>query len=173
MNKQKKRKSKRWLLPLFLLCMSLFFVGGCDSDDEECVIEEELTDLKCPVSPVCGKEGDIVGKWKLVKAKTARIIEPAEIIDYSCEDIIYEFRADKKLVMSSSVDGILEGEHEYKYSPPPYDALISNNGYVDDIPFNFNVSKSIMIMGAFLFAETPTPEHPYQRYAYILVRIGK
>lgn len=172
MNVQKKRKTERWLLPLFLLSL-LLFGFSCNDNDSECTVNEEIADLNCPVPPICGKEGDIVGKWKLVKAKTARIIEPAEIIDYSCEDIIYEFRADKKLVMSSSVDGILEGEHEYWFLPPPYDALISNNGYVDDIPFNFNVSKSIMKMGAALFVETPTPEHPYQKYGYTLVRIGE
>lgn len=161
---------KRWLWPLLLL--SLLFGISCSDNDSECMVKNEIADLKCPVSPICGKKDDIVGKWKLVKAQSKRPIEPSKI-DYSCEEIIYEFRTDKILVISSNIDRHFDGEHEYWYLPPPYDCIISNNAYIDDMPFNFQVSESIMTMGAYFFVDTPMPENPYPRYSYTLVRIDK
>lgn len=168
---KQKIETKPWLWSLFLLSL-LLFGFSCNDNDSECTVNEEIANLNCPVSPVCGKKDDIVGKWKLVKAQSKRSVEPAKI-DYSCEEIIYEFRTDKKLVISSNVDGQFEGEHEYWYLPPPYDCIISNNAYIDDMPFNFQVSESILSMGAYFFVETPMPENPYQRYSYTLVRVGK
>ena len=59
---------------------------------------------------------DIVGKWKLVEIRIN-----GNIIDYSNDNIIYDFQANNKLVIIGLADSLQlfddfkEGEHFYKY----------------------------------------------------------
>ncbi len=55
--------------------------------------------LKCLVEPVIGKENDIVGKWKLVKSHSPMMNKTE---DYSCSDIVYNFRADGTLLITEN-----------------------------------------------------------------------
>ena len=80
---------------------------------------------------------DIIGKWKLVEVGVFRIYyqpyeRQSEIIDCSNDNIIYDFQANNKLVITSSIadtffiadttvvfsllfDSFNKGEHFYKY----------------------------------------------------------
>jgi len=63
---------------------------------------------------------DIIGKWKLVEIRIN-----GNIIDYSNDNIIYDFQANNKLIVSGVVIDTLslfecfkEGEHFYEYRKP-------------------------------------------------------
>ena len=74
---------------------------------------------------------DIVGKWKLVEVEISRATNyqpyerQLEIINYSNDNIIYEFQANNKLIVSGVIIDTLslfecfkEGEHFYEYQKP-------------------------------------------------------
>ena len=72
---------------------------------------------------------DIIGKWKLVEVSINKNFdyENREIIDYSSNNIIYEFLSDNKLIITGSVpdslslfDDFKEGVHFYDYRKPDF-----------------------------------------------------
>ena len=88
---------------------------------------------------------DIIGKWKLVKSSISTSSQKSEIIDYSEDNIIYDFQANNKLVVSGVItidtlplfECFKEGEHFYKYqkwSDPPSDP--GTNLYMDTSVYN-------------------------------------
>ncbi|TCO07121.1 hypothetical protein [Natronoflexus pectinivorans] len=99
------------LLVTIALCFLL--IGGCQKNDI-------ATDsLKCPVDSVIGSDDDIVGKWKLVKGEvfssTSRELRTE---DYSCNNIIYHFYPDGRLMIISDIEdhiGIIDDEYSYSY----------------------------------------------------------
>lgn len=103
---------------LSLIIMLSFF--SCKKD------ELDINDLQCPVTAIQGEKNDIIGKWKLVKQKNAWGLPT---IDYSCQNIIYEFKSDGNLLVTSG-DGkndlsIPLGSHEFELisTPLPNDPL--------------------------------------------------
>ena len=51
---------------------------------------------------------DIVGKWQLMKTTSLTVI------DYSMDQVYYEFKADGILIVESDV-GVMSGEHKYEF----------------------------------------------------------
>lgn len=79
------------------------------------------------------KTPDIVGKWKLEKVKTV-FYEPKEY-DYSENNIIYLFRANRTLKVTSDVDENMAhnpGEYSYRVEKSSVyketDVIVINNG---------------------------------------------
>ena len=75
---------------------------------------------------------DIVGKWKLIEIwdYTNYNLENTEIIDFSGNDIIFDFQRNNKLVVMGNVpddlfffDDVQKGEHYYIYNEPIYGPL--------------------------------------------------
>ena len=58
----------------------------------------------------------IIGEWKLMKAEIVSFSQNPSIIDYSDENIIYNFKSEGKLVITGEVNvGYLEGEYDYYF----------------------------------------------------------
>lgn len=93
----------------------------------------------CKVTPVCGEKGNIVGKWKLVKATEALVTAPTSI-DYSCEDIVYEFRPDNKLVVTSSGERYTANRNIRHYR----EAIKGDSTSLAAITFSENEMKSVI-----------------------------
>jgi hypothetical protein len=97
-------------LAIFLLVLTL---TACKKDDNN--MEESL---RCPVAAVDGVDDSVLGKWRLVKARI--VFRDPRTEDYSCEGILYDFRADGTLTVSggSSVDapGYEEGQYTYTFT---------------------------------------------------------
>lgn len=167
MNTKLKRETKQWL-SLFLLLLLLFGIS-CNDNDSECTVNEEIENLNlnCPVSPVCGRKDDIVGKWKLVKATEAWGMNP-QTTDHSCDHIIYEFRKDGKLVITSDIEGELEGEYSYTYIEYRSDVDFEYNAQIDGAKCVFSVKKQLLeiyvTQGAILGSE-------FQKYRRLLTRV--
>lgn len=78
---------------------------------------EVKMDLTCPISARKGYDAKLVGKWKLVKSESVFMNRNAE--DYSCNKIIYDFRSDGTLVITSDIDkyiGSKPGTYQYKFT---------------------------------------------------------
>jgi hypothetical protein len=80
-----------------------------------------IDDLNCTVTAVHGKKDNIIGKWKLVAGRQVGI-DKMRIEDYSCQNIIYEFRSDGNLIVTGDAEnylGISQGTHEFKLTSKP------------------------------------------------------
>lgn len=97
------------LFPMTILII-LFMIIACKKDDN---MEENL---RCPIEALDGANDNVVGKWKLAKAKV--VFQNPRTEDYSCDEIIYDFRADGILVISggASSDSIGYPEGQYTYA---------------------------------------------------------
>ncbi len=92
---------------------------SCKKDDSI------IADLKCTVTAVHGEKDNIIGKWKLVKQNNAWDLP---IIDYSCQNIIYEFKSDGNLLVIGDNEDQLSvplGSHKFELTaiPLPNDPL--------------------------------------------------
>lgn len=59
----------------------------------------------------------LIGKWRLEKVQT--VFYDPQVYDYSGDNIIYEFKRDGKLIVSSDIEdyqGLGTGEYPYKVS---------------------------------------------------------
>jgi hypothetical protein len=94
----------------------------------------------------CGKNEDenpyrenIIGKWKLVEIITVIGYgnENADTVDYSNDNIIYDFQNDSVLLITGYVrNDLSEGMHTYNYTQPPHTPLNMWNGNfsIDNVP---------------------------------------
>jgi hypothetical protein len=119
-----------------VLCSLMLLGLGCSSENEPNMsdkgkeqpvsLKEEEPNVPEEEEPnVPGEEGynnlykeTIVGKWKLVRISTVYDFdsENPEIVDYSKDNIIYDFHTSNKLIVSGYVsDDLSEGEHSYRY----------------------------------------------------------
>lgn len=82
----------------------LIGMAGCEDENQKC----NLRAIKGPID-------NIVGKWKQVRVE--RIPEEYSMTaDYSCDNIIYSFQEDGKLViMSDKIEYIGHSTREYEY----------------------------------------------------------
>jgi hypothetical protein len=71
--------------------------------------------LQCPPRVLSGKLSRIIGKWKLVKGMR-------DSIDYSCTNVIYDFRTDGTVIVNSDMAGFESGIYPYNYTV--YDRLV-------------------------------------------------
>jgi hypothetical protein len=80
-----------------------------------------LQDLECMDAQISISDdewrshSDITGTWMLLLDCSTE-----DIIDYSCESIIYTFDANGTVTIISSVNEIQSGQFEYDYYPDPY-----------------------------------------------------
>lgn len=97
-----------------VLCFCAFV--GCAEEDAE----PELG-RACPVDAVEGSEDGIVGKWKMVWMRRGFSIDT---VDFSCDNVIYHFRPDGILEVSSDVEGIgyVAGDYNYELIWDPYNS---------------------------------------------------
>jgi hypothetical protein len=74
-------------------------------------MEVAYAKAECLSPAKTGKEDDITGKWKLVLE-----INENDTLDRSCEEIVYHFKKDQTLTVSSNTE---EKDAVYEYSPYP------------------------------------------------------
>src|SRR5690554_3201252 len=100
-------------IQILLLIPFLFILIGMTGCEDE--------NQKCNLLAIEGPIDNIVGKWKQVRVE--RIPEEYSMtVDYSCNNIIYSFQEDGKLVvMSDKIEyighSIREYEYEFRKSP--------------------------------------------------------
>lgn len=91
---------------LLSFVLILLIVTGCKEDEQKSTTDAEID-----------SQNDIVGEWKQVKGKT--VFYNPQIIDYTCNNIIYKFKSDGSLNIFSDVDnpiGYNSGDHLYEFS---------------------------------------------------------
>ena len=122
-----KANIKLFLSFLLTFCLLLFF--GCQSG-----IMNEGSKEEDPVDRV-------IGRWKLNEVSVLKDEQrPPEVIDYSEENIIYEFQESHKLVVTGNAgdlfifDDFKEGEHFYEYSEPDFTCLPGPNLSIEKPP---------------------------------------
>lgn len=71
-------------------------------------------DLACSVVARKGLNTEITGKWKLLKVST--VFYNPQTIDYSCDDVVYHFRSNETLTISSDIHKNLIIVDPIKYS---------------------------------------------------------
>ncbi|MEC3881491.1 hypothetical protein [Parapedobacter sp. 10938] len=77
--------------------------------------EEIVTTYQCAVNSVAGHQDDALGKWKLLSHWT--VFYNPHTTDYSCDDIIYEFKREGGLTVTSTVDepyGYAAGDYPFE-----------------------------------------------------------
>jgi hypothetical protein len=91
-----------------------------EADKQEVWCRSFLKDILCRTETVAGTRNNIAGRWKLMKDLTA----PA---DYSCRDIIYDFRPDGQLQITGGTEddppGIRPGIQTWSYTDYPFCSL--------------------------------------------------
>lgn len=77
--------------------------------------EETVVTYRCAVNSVAGRQDDVLGKWKLLSYRT--VFYHPDTTDYSCDDIIYEFKPNGGLTVTSTVDephGYAAGDYAFE-----------------------------------------------------------
>ena len=77
--------------------------------------EEPQDVYRCSVTSIAGQQNDILGKWKLVSYRT--VFFNPDTTDYSCDHIIYEFKRDGRLTITSDIDeprGYTAGDYPFE-----------------------------------------------------------
>jgi hypothetical protein len=91
---------------LFLAAIIFFISVGCDKNADNEEFENPYRD-------------NIIGTWKLVEISTILNDHNPDTIDYSKNNIIYDFRSDGVLIITGHVNNdLLEGEHLFSYQKP-------------------------------------------------------
>lgn len=92
---------------LFIV-LSLMF-SACDDDSpnssKQIVMPEMYEDLSCPFDYDETDSDNVLGKWKLVRT--------VDTIDYSCNNITYEFTNDGRFIIESDVEEIPDTVYSY------------------------------------------------------------
>lgn len=88
--------------------LSLIF-SACDDDSpnssKQIVMPEMYEDLSCPFDYDETDSDNVLGKWKLVRT--------VDTIDYSCNNITYEFTNDGRFIIESDVEEIPDTVYSY------------------------------------------------------------
>jgi hypothetical protein len=117
-----------------VMCMStcILFTVQCGNDDRTDVppeilggIEElpgELERVECPSPAKTGEEYDLVGEWKLILQ-----INETDTVDCSCEDVVYHFKPDQTLTVSTGDGTVEEVAYEYDWGFPFCPACFPHN----------------------------------------------
>lgn len=92
---------------LFIV-LSLIF-SACDDDSpnssKQIVMPEMYENLSCPFDYDETDSDNVLGKWKLVRT--------VDTIDYSCNNITYEFTNDGRFIIESDVEEIPDTVYSY------------------------------------------------------------
>ena len=88
--------------------LSLMF-SACDDDSpnssKQIVMPEMYENLSCPFDYDETDSDNVLGKWKLVRT--------VDTIDYSCNNITYEFTNDGRFIIESDVEEIPDTVYSY------------------------------------------------------------
>lgn len=109
-----KRTTYLNMIPSFqivLLIVLPLLISACQKDERK----EEI--VKCTIVAKEGSNDNVIGKWKLVTGETTFFNPRKE--DYSCQDIIYDFREDGTLVISGNNEQLIGyegGEYTFEFS---------------------------------------------------------
>lgn len=129
---------------LFFQFMIVFLVGalGCGKNDD---LDNAQ---RCKVEGKIGADDDIFGQWKLIKGQT--FFYESKTIDYSCNNIIYEFREDETLIISSDTETVIDlgpGLYSYQLHYEPLEA--SDEEFtlqIDGLIMGIEISTDAMIV---------------------------
>ncbi len=95
-------------------------------------------------------DSQIIGDWKLMKAEIVNFSQNPSIIDYSDENIIYNFKSDGKLVVTGGENiGYPDGEYDYYFG----EANLANLNdpvlivKINNSQWTFNLTDGIMKIG--------------------------
>lgn len=90
---------------VYIACMIILpFFGACQKNEPN---RDELK-LKCPFMPKNGADDNVLGKWKLVKGRGSMMAPtPAQVQDYSCNNVIYHFQEDGTLHITGVSEGMI------------------------------------------------------------------
>ncbi|MGV3763415.1 hypothetical protein [Parapedobacter sp.] len=100
-----------------LMILLLTYSWGCQKSNRL------NANQRCKVVAKIGQDNDIVGKWKMVKGQTA--FHEQKIIDFSCDNIIYDFQTDGTLSISSDTENLISlasGKYKYELLFEPLEA---------------------------------------------------
>jgi hypothetical protein len=113
---------------LFIVVLLLLSVG-CENEKMELSWQSHagaylshIQNLKCKSGKIATfneesdwRKDDIVGTWQLLLD-----FSTGDTIDYSCKSVIYSFKEDSTVTLSSDVPEIPSGQFEYDYYGDPY-----------------------------------------------------
>lgn len=80
-------------------------------------LKEVIETFECGVEVIEGEQHEIVGKWKLVLVGYA--FSTPDPTDYSCNQIVYDFKPDGRLVVTSDIaqtGGYGAGNYSYEFN---------------------------------------------------------
>lgn len=105
------------------LIVGLLSLNGCEkheTGDFEMITLGRMGELNCSIKSVDGPNQSLIGKWKLVEAMSAAFMpNPGTPRDYSCSKIIYHFKSDGTLIVSSNHKDFSSGQYQYEFSLSP------------------------------------------------------
>lgn len=125
-----------------LIAVVLMFNLSCK--DEKVDVDD---DLKCPVSAIKGANNKIIGKWKLVKWSLPFSPNSNEI-DYSCNEVIYEFGSNGILNVTSDLQerqGYANGSYTFEFKMSNNKPQLTINGLVFGDGYILTLSSTKMI----------------------------
>lgn len=115
------------------LIMGILSLTGCKKQeigDFEIIKVGHFGKLDCHHESVKGANNSIVGKWKLVEHTiilgNMQQPENGSVHDYSCSNIIYHFKEDETLTVSSDHIDFPSGQSEYQFSSSTLTPYIKN-----------------------------------------------
>ena len=116
---------------LLSLVAGLLFFNGCEKwapMDPDIIKEGLFSKLNCPTRSIEGSNQSILGKWKLVEGWSGYWpnTENWTIEDYSCSNVIYHFKEDEILEITSNHEAILSAQHKYEFSLTPSTTYIKH-----------------------------------------------
>lgn len=102
--------------------LSFLVLGSCEKNtiDPFPVKEVLIDEFNCPSVAYTGVDTSIIGKWKLMQWNTLHPVSGAIVTfhDYSCEEIVYEFRSDKTLIITGDHQEVKSGSLTYSGGGP-------------------------------------------------------
>lgn len=106
--------------------------------------------LKCDVKPVNGSDEDITGKWRKVKSEYTFTPTKMDPIDYSCDNIIYHFKSNGEVEITSdiSIEGRDPGSYSYRIiTEPPWVWMTEHRTLkIGDSSWACNIKDNWMIL---------------------------
>ena len=126
---------------LFLTCFL-----GCEKGSKLNVNQ------RCKVEAKIGQDNDVVGKWKMIRGQTA--FHEQRTIDFSCNNIIYDFQTDGTLSISSDTENLISlasGKYKYELLFEPLEA--SNE--------EFTLQIDGLVTGSEISTDAMTINHSY------------
>lgn len=101
---------------LFFSIFCALILSGCQKEKSTLISTTNEETLACPVESINGPTKKLIGKWKLVRQHTGFVSDGPRSIDYSCNHIVFHFRADGIVEVTSDVEQYKSGESSYEFA---------------------------------------------------------